>query len=261
MGRFQRPGGGPRPWHGVRSSARVASSRRNVLRHQLKVARLGYSGKRPLGRRAHIGYDARGGTKSRRACLMGRHPEKKFIDGAIDATPSTTGTFSLLSTIPQGADESERVGRKTIITDILLRGHILWGSTTGAAPLTENRFRLMVVQDKQPNKAIFAVTDLLETADINSYRNLAQAKRFEVLFDRTYTRSAVAGHGDGTTNDFGTVMFPFNINLKPCIDMEYSGADGAIDKQTVNSVHALMFEETGSPGTLIHGATRLRFVE
>ncbi len=220
-----------------------------------KKTRLGYSGARP-----HIGYKA-GGSLQRRDCLMGRHPEKKFLDLGHNGTPSVTGITSIMSIIAQGADESERIGRKTIITDILYKGHFAWGSTTGTAPLTANRVRMLVVQDTQPNKAVFAITDVMETADINSYRNLAQAKRFNILFDRVYTRSGSAGHGDGTANDFGTYWFPFNVNIKCCIDMEYSGADGAIDKQTINSVHLLFFSETASPAVTVVGNSRIRFVE
>ncbi len=247
----------------------------NSRRSSQKKRRLGYSGRGPrpasfknrfVGRRAglHIGYNA-SGSKSRRACLMGRHPEKKFLDTALDETPNaSTGSFQELVAIGQGATDSDRVGRKAIITDVLVKGHLQFAQTDGAAPLTENRMRVMIVQDTQPNGVLWTSAQLFASTDINSYKKLINAKRFKVHYDHTFTRGSSSGHGDGTANDTGPTFIPFNINIKCCIDMEYDeavGTSGTIDEQTLNSLQLWCIEEAGTPNTLIHGQCRVRFVE
>ena len=196
---------------------------------------------------------------------MGTHPEKKFSDASVTISPDATGQSTTACVIPQGAGDSDRVGRKCIVTDFLLKGHIAWGPTTGASPLTGNRVRFILVQDTQPNLLLPTAAQVFgSSADINSYMKLVNAKRFKFLFDRTYTRNGKAGHGDGTTNDFGGYFLPISFNLKPCIDFEFDedvDTAGTVASQTINSLTFISFEEASSPATTIHFIQRVRFVD
>ena len=221
---------------------------------------------RRAGRRKYArgGRFKRGG-KSRRACLMGTHPEKKFVDLALTPAPAVTGTVSLLSLIAQDVTESARVGRKAIITDILIKGHvqIAAGASSSAG---NNRVRFDIVQDTQTNGATFTVADYVNTAgtaDINSYRDLSHAHRFKTLATKTMTVNAAAGGGDGTTNWTSQTWRPFQMRVKCCIPIEYdaSAATGAIGTQQVNSIHLVSFEEAASPATTTVLNSRIRFVE
>ncbi len=218
-------------------------------------------GARRAGRRRMYrgGRFKKGGGKSRRACLMGTHPEKKFIDQSINFNPNLTGFLTYLFTCPQGASESQRVGRKAILTDILVKGHLKVDSTS--TKLGSNRIRLDLVQDTQPNQAAFAAGDYLSTTDINGYKNLVFAKRFKTLWTKTWTINASAG-GGGDANSFtAESLRPFRIVVKPCIDFEYSASSGAINTCTVNSLHLVGYEETVNPATTIQAEARFRFVE
>ncbi len=235
----------------------------NAAGFMTPAARVWNFGARRAGRRKYRrgGRFKNGGRRSRRSCLMGTHPEKKFKDTTFATAPSTAGAISSpLSTIAQGVEEFERVGRKAIITDILVKGHLACAAVAGGTG-GSNRIRIDLVQDMQPNKAVFAVTDYLETADINSYKNLAQAKRFKTLYSHVWTINAKAGGGDGTTNWISGTFIPVNINVKCCIDMEYSLATGAIGAQTINSLHLVLWEEATTPATSSVLNSRIRFVE
>ncbi len=221
-------------------------------------------GARRAGRRRvrRGGRFKRGGGKSRRACLMGTHPEKKFKDvAAITVSPAATAQFVLLSEIDQGATESDRVGRKAIITDILVKGHMLISSATAAPPVGNNRIRIDVVQDTQPNALIFAGTTYLATDDINSYMNLTNASRFKTLYSKTTTVNPSAACGNGTTNFSLAQYRNIHINLKTCIEMEYKGTGNGVADQTTNSIYLLAWEEASAPSTALHLYSRIRFVE
>ncbi len=203
------------------------------------------------------------GKKSRRSCLLGLNPEKKFLDFALSATPTATGTLTNLSTIAQGDGESDRIGRKAIITDIMLKGHIILLQGTSAA--ASNRVRLVIVQDKQTNGANFTTSDLFNiagTADINAYRDLSHIGRFQVLYDKIWTINPQFA-GDGTTDVSADAMRDVHINLKCCIPIEYdnSVSTGAVSSQQVNSVWLVSYEEVATPATIFQHVARIRYVD
>lgn len=201
-------------------------------------------------------------NSARAKCLLGMNQEKKFIDLAQSDLPIVTGNRTLLSVIPQGDGESERIGRKAVITDILIKGHI--HLATAATNVTANRVRIAVVQDRSTNGVGFSPSTLFATAgtsDIDSYRDLSFLGRYNVLFDKVYTMNTPLA-GDGTTAAHGEVMRDVHINIKCCIPIEYdsTATTGAIGTQQVNSVHLVTWEEASAPGTAFHHVSRVRYL-
>lgn len=242
---------GPMGWYGYRHGSlgltRPANFRSGVRQHRMRYRR--------GGRFKSGGYKKKG----RRACLLGMNPEKKFVDLNVSDLPAVTGTVTLLSLIPQGDGESERVGRKAVITDILLKGFVILSATASTA--ASNRVRISIVQDKQTNGAAFVPADVfntLGTADINSYRDLSHIGRFNVLFDKIYTINMPFG-----ATQSGSALRAVSINIKCCIPIEYdaSATTGAITTQQVNSLHLLTFEEAASPATTFTHVSRIRYVD
>ncbi len=202
------------------------------------------------------------GGRARRACITGRRPEKKFVDVAADQSPSTTGAVLLMSGIAQGDTESTRVGRKATITNIMLKGHIHLATEASNNP--RNRVRICVVWDHSTNGALFAGSDVFNTAgtaDLNSYRDLSLIGRFTVLFDKVYTMVTPFA-GNGTANDTGDYLRDVRINIKCCIPIEFdaSASTGAVTTQQVNSVSLLTFEESTTPATSLHFVSRIRYI-
>lgn len=195
----------------------------------------------------------------RLSCLKGMKPEKKFKDLDTTLSPTTSGATLYLPTLAVGTGQSQRIGRKVMITDILLKGTVRFAATSSSIAAF-NRVRVMVVQDMQPNGAVFAVTDVLDTADLLSYRNIPSAGRFKILYDHMFNSNPQCGGGDGTTNWYGDQWFPLRINIKCCIDMEYDADPGIIDDCVHNSVHLLALEERAAPASSMHFDTRVRYI-
>ncbi len=80
--------------------------------------------------------------------------ERKFIDTQIVNTAmSATGTITQLTNIQQGVTDATRLGNKITVVGVLL-------SYLQNSDITTNT-RVMLVQDKQTNGAIYAAGDLL----------------------------------------------------------------------------------------------------
>lgn len=145
----------------------------------------GYSSNNSYGR-GFNGYRRRGGPYQ--ALTNGaRHenpiypkPEVKFIDfSSVSTSVDSAGlVFQIpLNDIPQGIDGSDRIGQSVSIKNCGYRVNIDQ-AITGALPST---VRIMLIWDKQPNGAVPAVTDVLQTANFNSFLNTSYRERFTVL--------------------------------------------------------------------------------
>jgi len=198
------------------------------------------------------------------AARIANGSELKFHDIAADQAAADLSAGVILNTssinlIAQGVTEKTRVGRKCVIKSVNWRGQLSLsaGSTVGSSQTV----RMMVVLDKQANGAAPTVTGVLETANYQSFNNLANKGRFRTLSDATYAMNVQAAAGDGTSNDSANVLQNFAF-FKPCdISLEFTGAAGTIDELTSNNLFILMI--TGTAGSLIalDSQIRLRFTD
>jgi len=120
------------------------------------------------------------GTSSRR---RNRGPELKFLEpsGSVIVAGQATHTQLALNTgINQGDDITNRTGRKIMMKSIYVRFNSCFTSTTAGS----SAIRIMIVYDKQPNAAQYAVTDLLSSNVITGMINLDNRERFLVLCDQ-----------------------------------------------------------------------------
>ena len=154
---------------------------------------------------------------------MGRI-EKKFYDGVLTevsipaagsvmlwAAAGPSANTTTIVDIAQGTGESQRIGRKCTITNIHIRLNYEFISS-GSNDMTEmaeahETVRFILYWDKQCNGATAAVTDLLDTDVYNSFRNLANGKRFNVLADKLLTfNSTASASGNGTASKSKVIM-------------------------------------------------------
>lgn len=89
---------------------------------------------------------------------------------------NTTGSITLIATIPQGASSVQRVGKKAFYKSITVRGSAYSNTTT---TISDGGF--IVVYDRRPGTALPAITDILTAASPNAFMNDAFSGRFEVL--------------------------------------------------------------------------------
>lgn len=209
---------------------------------------------------------------------MGRilRPEKKFHDIAITTTVlnavatlvAADNVHTNLQTIvgiAQGTTEGTRIGRKCTVTDIFAR--LNFEFETGAssdltqANVAHETVRIMMFWDKQANGSAGGSTDILETNHWASFRNLANSKRFRILYDKTFSWNTTAiGAGNGTANDSQRVIRDYRVNIskKVFIPIEYLLTTGALTSNiATNNIGMLFWSKHGSRMN-INGDSRIR---
>lgn len=189
--------------------------------------------------------------------------ELKFFDTThAQATVATAGaiTNASLNLIPQGVTESNRVGRKCTIKKIHFRGEVRMpdSSTSGT---TADRMRMIVYVDKQANGATAAVTDILETANIDAFRDLSNTGRFTVLYDVTEDVYSPSGSGRGTTDTlaFGEMKKTLRHDIECSYPLEFSSTAGALTELRSNNVGVLAISEAGV--VTLQYTARIRFTD
>lgn len=185
--------------------------------------------------------------------------ELKFLDTAISVAPIDS-TYEViqncLNVIPQGATESQRIGRKVVVKSIQMR-HIC---TYVPAADTQGSTGIVVclVLDKQANGAAPGITDIFTTnSAVTAMINLANSERFVVLKRFAFTMAAQAG----VQGAFARADYLIDYYKKLDIPLEFDQTSGALT--TVKSNNLLLV--AGSTGlddvVLLSGTTRIRYAD
>lgn len=213
-----------------RTSVSKGYSTRLPRRKRRRAGALGYT--------RQVGYYGRYNTDSK---------ELKFFDGVkTQQQAATTGTIyddSLLH-IVQGISESERIGRKVTVKRISMKGQIELPEQT-ATSAGSDRLRIVIYKDKQTNGAAATVADLLQSADIDSFRNLENSGRFQFLYDKTIAINASAAAGNGTANDSFNIVRHMKWNKELNLSIEYSSTTGAITELRSNNIGVMCISDQG----------------
>lgn len=116
--------------------------------------------------------------------------ERKFFDiNTATYQVNTTGSFTLLHIPTLGSDFTNRIGRKTMLKSLYIRGYLnLEAAANPSTPVAvaAQQLRLIIFCDNQPNGAAPAVTDLLKEALPSSQLNANNRDRFKIIKDKTY---------------------------------------------------------------------------
>ncbi len=226
-----------------RGAARFTKSAKGKRTYKIQPRQRGY-----LRRGGYYGRYANGG-------------EMKFLDVDIDdAVVSSTGTIQnggTINIIAQGVTESERVGRKCVIKAIYWKYEVDMPSTISIQTGSDVT-RVILYLDKQANGATAAVTDILETASFQSFRNLANSQRFRILHDRVHVVTGWGG-SNAATEETGPNFKEFRFAKKCYIPIEYdnSASTGALTTIRTNNLGVLLISRGGVAG--FTSKFRLRF--
>ena len=198
---------------------------------------------------------------ARRARTAKFNGELKFHDLDIDDATIAQGASiaqASCNLIAQGVTEITRVGRKCTIRSILWRFRVALPSTATANE-TADSIRVILYQDKQTNGATAATTDILKTADFQSFRNLGNVGRFVILMDRVYDLNAPSGSGRGSTDtlSYGQHNIQDTLFKKVNIPIEFSAGTGAITEIRTNNIGLMLLASDGHAG--FGSKMRLRF--
>lgn len=124
-------------------------------------------------------------------------PELKYCDNTVNSAATSSGSSQLLTTIAQGSDNVDRIGRK--ITMASVQYDVAFGATTtelgntAAYPDTYDVCKMAIVYDKQPNGALATWSDVyaapVSVAAPFSYKNYNNIDRFDILATEEFSIS------------------------------------------------------------------------
>ncbi len=189
--------------------------------------------------------------------------ERKFKDTALtDAVVAIGGAITnSVNLVAQGTGEDERIGRKIIIRSLAARFEISLPSLDAQATFNSGGdiVRIIAFVDHQANGANTAVLDILETATYDSYRNLANRYRFQILMDKFIILNRNASMNDAV----GTGSFPLVLRYHSCykqlaIPVEFDSTAGVITEVQSNNIAFLYISAKGKAGITVQ-CTRIRY--
>lgn len=223
--------------------------------------------RRPVARR---GYYARAPLAFQRAPLAtrgffpqgtGAAKELKTIDSLevrINPTASLNApTLALLNGVATGDDFNSRDGRQILLKSIYFQCEVHpYGNTMSNGDVV----RVMIIQDSQPNGAIFTTADMFSTTSATyssvAVNNLNNRSRFKVLMDKkialdgaVYAASVLTG-GNPSTRQFKRF-------IKCNIITQYSGTGATIASISTNSLYLLVMSDNSLCD--FRSSTRVRF--
>lgn len=198
-----------------------------------KKAKGGVTKKRPYGKISRT-----------RSVAYAKKPESKHVDLAgATYNVDTTGSVTLVATIPQGNTQVSRVGKKIILDSIQARGYFIPPTTPGS-PGNMNKAAIIFVYDKRPTGALPAVTDILVSASSSAMNNDDNAGRFKIL--RRIDRYLSQGVAQGDIDAYGIDDW-FSLNSK--LAVYKSVGTGAITDFEMGALYMVVV------GNLAAGAT------
>lgn len=184
--------------------------------------------------------------------------ELKLIDKEATATTFlAAGAVTLLNGIAQGTDNTDRIGRKTILKSILFRISVFPSATAPAA--TGDVVRVMLVYDCQTNAAAPAVTDIISAGFYDNPMNLNNRDRFKILADKFITMSANNYAAAALTAGSPTAKH-LKIYKKMSMDQIFAGTAATVGSISTGGIFLL----TISKGNLISTYdydSRIRFID
>lgn len=162
--------------------------------------------------------------------------EKKNIDQNVTLSGfgSATGSLTLLNACTAGGLPTNRVGRRIIMTSVMLRGRFQMAPTsTGTCSI-----RVIIFYDKQTNKSNPIATDLLVSDTIEALNLLANSHRFKILRDIIIPCVGTAGPQSAYLNEY--IKIP-----RGCHEVEYVDGAGAgtVADITSGGLFALVYSD------------------
>jgi len=200
-------------------------------------------------------------VQSRRGRLIDARSLRSKDIGYVDYTIAglsinTTGSLTLMATIPQNSSQSGRVGKRIIFKSIQMRGLALADTTA-----TINDCSIILVYDRKPTNALPAVTDVLVTASPSAMNNDTNSGRFKILkrIDFVLTGNSTApASGMEAYNTDCFYKFPGGKDSEGTFK---AGADGVIGDIEKGALYLLLVGNVaaGTADVTLNGIIRTRY--
>nr|QXP07659.1 MAG: putative capsid protein [Arizlama virus] len=186
--------------------------------------------------------------------------EKKYIDIALaNYAGDTTGSVTPLNVCNEGTGVSQRIGRKTCLKSVQVRGMI---QTTDEI-VANNMVRLMLVWDKQVNGVTATIAEILSAATSASFMNLDNRERFVVLWDKHFSLGQVS---NTATQAFSSGQTSHVVNkykkLPPGSFSIYDGTGAGIADINTGALYLVTIGmQAAGAGATCSLATRVRYTD
>lgn len=156
-----------------------------------------------------------------------------YVDLAVGTyAMNTTGSITLIATVAQGTTVNQRVGKKIRWNSIQIRGYVASDTAT-----VQCNGALIIVYDKRPTGALPAITDVLVSANQNSFNNDDNASRFQILrrWDWAFAGNSTTA-GQQTDSTVRAINEYIKVN-KPCVYK--TGTTGVISQIEQGALYAI----------------------
>lgn len=172
-----------------------------------KASNQGQQGKPKLQRQGAVyGEQALTGRRPSSAQLALLGEEVHFFDKTISDDATTTEVSLPLNSVVQGDTVADRQVNKILMKALEIRINY-----SNEAITQNNRVRLMLVVDKQPNGATAGLTDILEAVAQTAFPKVANKSRFKILMDEMLILNQSSSNAGGFEKGF----FHKYIRIKP----------------------------------------------
>lgn len=189
--------------------------------------------------------------------------ELKFLDFAVvqSAVLAAGDIEPSLNIVIQNDKETGRIGRKIFIKRVQLKGHIELATETDAAVVAKSdRLRIIMYLDKQANGAPAIPDDILQTTDINSWRDMEHVNRFRILYDKTHVLNRLTVQSKtGPVFDSSNVLKNFSMGKNTSLEIIYNGTTGAMGTIQSNNIGILFISENAKIS--FKGISRIRYTD
>lgn len=187
--------------------------------------------------------------------------ELKFIDQTLNLDPiSSTGNVATLALVVQGVDEEERIGRKITFQSIQWNYRLLLdGVLELATPRDGEEVRCIIFVDKQANGIGVMVDDILATTQFDSFTNLHNEERFDIIYDVTHTLNYTGLTWNANGFSQSDVRIDTQISLNVNVPIEYSGAAGVLSNVRSNNLKVLLI--SASNRGVLRSKFRFRYTD
>lgn len=190
---------------------------------------------------------------------------------------NSTGAFALLNGTMSGTGINNRVGRKIRLKSLQFNG--IYNTNKDAGTVAPEYHRILLVYDRQPNSALPAVADIIQSIDLNGntsstvydYLNPSNYERFKVLRDWknmvTLNNTGAINPAGSTVLDCGNSQSVFNIKafikLNDFETHYNAGNAGTIADITAGSVLLLCLGNVVSANApwQLQWSSRLRYLD
>lgn len=193
---------------------------------------------------------------------------KAFDVAASNKNFIAAGTFALLNNMVAGSEVYNRVGRKTYMKSIRIRG-VIYNILTNI----QDTGRIILLYDEQPNGAQPVIADIVQDSNagaattIRSNPNLNNRERFQILRDHTIYFPSVTNTGGVLTNENynDTEHASYNIDwFVPLKGKEtmYNGVNGGTIADIVSgSLYLVVVIQTTDNAWTFSSSSRLRYYD